>query len=535
MTTIPSADADNPLIVGQAIHTGIEKGLEKALEEYYASFNIITNEQINEAIKLEYLIPKARDLLPKGAFEVEIADDDFWGFIDLLVPVDEAASMFDIYDFKYSNNIKHYLESRQLHVYKYYFEKRNPGCSIRNLYFAFIPKVNIKQKKTEDLSEFRKRIENELQDTEIKIMRVDYDYQQVVDYLTSIKHILEERIFNKEPCYLCRYCDFEDYCMKGNDYMLLPSNERRKLEGVNKRVIWIYGVPFCGKTTFANNFPDPLMLNTDGNIKFVDAPYIHIKDDVRVEGRVTRKTLAWSVFKDIVDELEKKQNDFKTIVVDLLEDLYEACRVYMCNEMGITHESDDSFKAWDKVRSEFLNTLKRLVNLDYENIILISHEDTTKDITKKGGDKVTAIKPNIAEKVANKVAGMVDVVARIVADGDVRSFCFKSNEVIFGGGRLKVQAKDISLDVMALFRVYDDANKAAISGRLVSRESEEKQPKAADAPQNETSSEPPRRSRARRTQEVEEAQGETHSEPDKSEMPVESAGKPATRTRKKRS
>lgn len=85
----------------------------------------------------------------------------------------------------------------------------------------------------------------------------------------------------------------------------------------------------------------------------------------------------------------------------------------MYDRLGITHESDDSFRAWDKVRTEFLSTIRRLMNLDYENIVLISHEDTSKDITKKSGDKITAIKPNIADKVANKIAGMVDIVASI--------------------------------------------------------------------------------------------------------------------------
>ncbi|MDV5043064.1 AAA family ATPase, partial [Faecalibacterium duncaniae] len=42
---------------------------------------------------------------------------------------------------------------------------------------------------------------------------------------------------------------------------------------------------------------------------------------------------------------EKKQNDFKTIVVDLLEDTYEACRVYICDRQGWEHESDDYFRA----------------------------------------------------------------------------------------------------------------------------------------------------------------------------------------------
>jgi len=134
----------------------------------------------------------------------------------------------------------------------------------------------------------------------------------------------------------------QEFCEKGWDYMLLPKNERRSIEKIEKKVIWLYGSPFSGKTYLANAFPEPLMLNTDGNIKFVDAPYIPIKDIVTVEGRITKKTLAWAVFKEAIVELEKKQNDFKTIVVDLLEDCYEHCRLYMYDQMGITHESDDS-------------------------------------------------------------------------------------------------------------------------------------------------------------------------------------------------
>lgn len=465
-------EPDNALILGQAVHTGIEKSLEEALEEYAFSYPIITDEHINEMMKLEVVIPLAKAAIPPGGeFEVEISDEDFHGFIDYLVPATifergvELPDTYDLYDFKYSNNVSGYKQSGQLHEYKYFFERNNPGKRIRNMYFVFVPKVTIRQKKTETLQEFRERLKSELAKVEVKIVQIEFNYNKVIHFLFGIKAVNEEAEFPQEKTYLCRYCEFQEFCEKGwNYFMKLPENKRRNIEAVEKRVIWIYGVPFCGKTTFANAFPDPLMLNTDGNIKFVDAPFIHIKDEVKVEGRQTKRTLAWEVFKDVISELEKKDNDFKTIVVDLLEDLYEHCRLYMYQQMGISHESDDSFRAWDKVRGEFLNTLKRLMNLNYENIILISHEDTSKDITRKGGDKITSIKPNLQEKVANKVAGMVDVVARIVADGDVRTFNFKSNEVIFGGGRLKVNAKDIPLDVTALFAVYDEANKNAASG-----------------------------------------------------------------------
>lgn len=481
--TIAPTEADNALVLGTALHTGIERGVDAAIQQYCFSYPIITDEHFNQIMKLETVIPIATAALPPGgAFEVPISTADFSGFIDYLVPVGKGLKLdgivtgedleefeaFDLYDFKYSNNVSNYRDSPQLHLYKYFWEQTNPGKRIRNLYFLFVPKVNIKQKSGESLDDYRQRIESELDRVAVRVEPVKYDVQKVIDWLLRVKATYEEREFAPERSYLCRYCEFQEYCEKGwNYFMKLPENKRRNIEAVEKRVLWIYGVPFCGKTTFANAFPDPLMLNTDGNIKFVDAPYIRIKDEVKVEGRQTKRTLAWELFKDTISELEKKENSFRTIIVDLLEDLYEHCRLYMYQQMGITHESDDSFRAWDKVRGEFLNTLKRLMNLDYENIILISHEDTSKDITRKGGDKITAIKPNLQEKVANKVAGMVDVVARIVADGDARIFSFKSNEVIFGGGRLKVNAKDIPLDVDALFAVYDEANKNAASGAAV--------------------------------------------------------------------
>lgn len=475
--TIPDTDPENALILGTALHTGIEEGLEPALEFYQNSFPVITDDHINEMIKLEALIPKAKALLPPGGrFEVPIGDADFIGFIDYLVPVGKGINLdglktgadpyefdaFDLYDFKYSGNPRNYANSGQLSEYKYWYEKTHPGHRIRNLWFLFVPKVKIRQKKTETLLQFRDRLRDALNEAQPFLCHVDFQPMQIVDFLTATKHMIEATDFPKNPNHFCGWCEFEEYCMKGWDYMLkLPENKRRDLNATKKKVIWVYGAPFSGKTYFANSFPDPLMLNTDGNIKFVDAPYIAIRDTVTVEGRITKRQLAYEVFTDAVTELEKKQNSFRTIVVDLLEDVYEACRVFICDRQGWKHESDDSFRAWDMVRSEFLNTLKRLINLDYENIVLISHEDRTRDLTRKGGDKISSIKPNLQDKVANKVAGMVDLVARIVADDSERVLSFKTSEVIFGGGRLTVQNKEIPLDYAAFCAVYDEANQRA--------------------------------------------------------------------------
>lgn len=464
LETIPDTDAGNALYLGTALHTGLEVNVEAAIQQYYSNYPIITDDHINEAIKLEVMIPKAKSMIPYGNNEVLIDDPDFKGFIDLLVPIESEDGMmvYDIYDFKYSNNKKNYLDSDQLHLYKYFFEKNNPQCIVRNLYYLMVPKSKCKKIKGEDLQSYRQRLIMDLDTLQPELVPIQYDPNKVIRFLLETKSMLEADTYPVNKGFLCKWCEYYQFCQKGEDYMLLPDNKRRDITNVNKKKIWIYGAPFSGKTTFANSFPDPLLLNTDGNVQFVDAPYIHIKDEVE-SGRLAKRTFAWEIFKNVLLELEKKENAFKTIVVDLLEDMYEHCRRFVCNERGWDHESDDSFKAYDIVRTEFLNTLKRLMNLDYENIILISHLDTSKDITKKGGDKVTSIKPNINEKIANKVAGMVDIVARTIADDDRYVLSFKRNEVIFGGGRLKFKTQEIPLDYDSFCELYGEANGNVVS------------------------------------------------------------------------
>lgn len=468
LETIESDDPANALKLGTALHRGIETDLETALNEYIMSYPVITDEHINEMIKLEHWIPRVKELLPgNGLHEVQMQDEWYEGTMDYLVPCTKhdanlPRGQYDLYDFKYSNNKNHYMESRQLHVYKYFCEKIL-GKKIRKLFFVFVPKIQIKQKKTESLTEFRNRIRYELNRVDVEIKEVEYDGTKVASFLETCMNIQYADGYEKCTSYLCNWCEYKEYCLKGEDYMILPSNERRTIGQTTKRKLWIYGSAFSGKTTFVDQAPDPLNLNTDGNIQFVTMPYISIKDTM--EGR--QKILAWQNFKDTIEELEKKDNDFKTIVVDLLEDVYESCRLYMYDKLGITHESDDTFRAWDKVRTEFLSTIRRLMNLDYENIILISHEDSSKDITKKSGDKITSIKPNVQDKIARKVAGMVDIVARVVVeDDDSRTLSFKSNEVIFGGGRLKgVSTTSIPLDWNELCKVYDEANSGATASQ----------------------------------------------------------------------
>ena len=212
-----------------------------------------------------------------------------------------------------------------------------------------------------------------------------------------------------------------------------------------RKKIWVYGAPFSGKTTLACGSPKHFVLSTDGNAEYLTDSFKLIADEVKVEGRMTKRTFAWEVFKQEIEKLERKDKDYQTIILDLAEDTYEMCRLFMYDKLKITHESDDSFRAWDKVRTEYLSTMRRLMSLDYD-IVLLSHEDMTKDITKKSGENITAVKPNMADKVALKLAGMVAFVGRAVCDNGKYVLQIKTDEVVFGGGRLGVSNVTVPLN-----------------------------------------------------------------------------------------
>ena len=165
--------------------------------------------------------------------------------------------------------------------------------------------------------------------------------------------------------------------------------------------------------------------------------------------------------------------------------------------------------------------------MDYENIILISHEDRSKDITKKSGDKITAIKPNLQDKVATKVAGMVDIVARVVADGDERTLSFKTNEVVFGGGRLSVTDRVIPLDYDEFLKVYEENNTIA-AGKVTTNKPETQKSNDEEPAEKEE----PRSRRTRKVREEAAEEADTEVPEETTEESAEEA--PVRRTRKKR-
>lgn len=195
---------------------------------------------------------------------------------------------------------------------------------------------------------------------------------------------------------------------------LLPKNERvaRNPEQAIKAII--YGAPGIGKTTFAGNFPEPLLISTDGNYVHTDLPAVALKywqlDKPKKGFKNKEEELAWKeeagkAFVNLVDELVATNGGgFKTIIVDLLEGVFDKNRDYHLDLYELSDEGDLGYgKGYALVRGPYLKKMAELFSLPI-NVIGLSHEKVSKRKNRLGVE-YEYYSPELAEKVADKLSG----------------------------------------------------------------------------------------------------------------------------------
>jgi len=226
LETIPDQRPDNALYMGTAIHEGIESGsIEKAIESYNSNYKELTSANELELFKIKSILPKAIEQLPRGeVYEYKLLNEEFIGYIDCLVKISEG--IYDLIDFKYSQNITGYKSSGQIHIYKYYYE-RLTGNTIRNLYYAFIPKYCEKLDESFSEDDIKQRIIDWSNKHDIVLEKVDYDPVQV-RYFFARKTLMEkDQEFKKRKSFRCNWCEFNKFCTSnGTDRSELVENNK---------------------------------------------------------------------------------------------------------------------------------------------------------------------------------------------------------------------------------------------------------------------------------------------------------------------
>lgn len=166
--------------------------------------------------------------------------------------------------------------------------------------------------------------------------------------------------------------------------------------------IWLYGKPFSGKTTFVSKIPNSIILSTDGNAKglFPDDRIIPIKNITDLNTFLTN----WE---------NGKYKGIDTIIIDVVEYLYDIIREYTLEKNKITYEADLGYaKGWRLVSDAEWFTFSKLARLA-ENVIFISHEDEYVE-TSSVGKETTKYRPALNQKLHDKMTGLMTIVCRAI-------------------------------------------------------------------------------------------------------------------------
>lgn len=170
--------------------------------------------------------------------------------------------------------------------------------------------------------------------------------------------------------------------------MLLPVN-KPKDKDITPKVFFIWGQSMSGKTYLARRFPNPVIINTDGNAKKVDTPSVEVHD--------------FTTFIKLIEEIEAGNHDFKTIIIDLVDDVKIMLQNFVCDKYGVDDEGEVPYgKGYREVKMIWQKLMVRLNQLPY-NVIFISH---VMEVTEDGN---TVEKPSLEQKYYNMCMGRCDV------------------------------------------------------------------------------------------------------------------------------
>lgn len=196
--------------------------------------------------------------------------------------------------------------------------------------------------------------------------------------------------------------------------------------------VWVYGTPFSGKSYFADTFPNAFVINTDGNKQFYK----------------NAQGVQVSTYKEFIKALEEfDSNQYDTLIIDVLDHIYDLCREEFLANNGIEHESDFTSdgawgKGWTLLREQFWYMISKIRNMDV-NLVLISHDDEKEVKGKLGTTKTTYAPATIPKKIVSKLTGIMHFVGHCYREDDNFIISFGENDNELSGYRLPIKSLTI--------------------------------------------------------------------------------------------
>jgi hypothetical protein len=175
---------------------------------------------------------------------------------------------------------------------------------------------------------------------------------------------------------------------------MLPTKKTAPKQDLSDLSLLAFGLPKAGKSTWASGAESALFLATEPGLNALDVFQIPIR--------------KWEELLTACADIAEGNHQFKTIIIDTVDNAYKLCAEYICEKFKIEHESDLGYgKGTALVNNEFQRVLTKLAFLPY-GLLLISHSQEKEIETRTG--KYTRIVPALPEKARKIVLGMVDMI-----------------------------------------------------------------------------------------------------------------------------
>ena len=188
----------------------------------------------------------------------------------------------------------------------------------------------------------------------------------------------------------------------------LPEN-KPQIPKDTPRNFFFYGETMSGKSYLANEFPNPLILNTDGNASANTVPSIQLVNEKNRDGRITKSVITQ--IGEILLALKTQKHSYETVVLDVIDDVIEMIKIAVCDEL--TPNGNQRVRSLSEIPYgkgyDFFNQAITEMVIDLKalpmNVIYISRQVSEYD--DKGN--ATKDKPSLKDKYVNLINGNSDL------------------------------------------------------------------------------------------------------------------------------
>ena len=188
----------------------------------------------------------------------------------------------------------------------------------------------------------------------------------------------------------------------------LPEN-KPQIPKDTPRNYFIYGETMSGKSYLANEFPNPIVLNTDGNAEANSVPSIQLLNEKDTSGRITNSVIKQ--LGEILLALQTQKHSYETVVVDVIDDVIEMIKIAVCDEL--TPAGKPRLKSLSEIPYgkgyDFFNQAVTELVIDLKalpmNVIYISRQISEYD----DNGNATKDKPSLKDKYVNLINGNSDL------------------------------------------------------------------------------------------------------------------------------